>query len=91
MTYWAFPRQPHERIVCFDVANIDELAVNDPAVFTRFEEQIGWQGALPVRVDVPSRTICVVVMKELMTDAEVTAAVETFGFKVQLKQGEDQS
>jgi hypothetical protein len=81
----AIPRVPGERLVCFDVANFDEILARDPAVIERFEVEAGYQGFLAAYVDQPTNTICVSVTDPSLTDSDVAAAVAAFGFDVQPK------
>jgi hypothetical protein len=83
MRLFDYPKNPDERQVCFDVLNFEAALARDPDAILKLETQLSAEGAIPGRVDMPTRTICVLVTDPDLTDNDVVALIARYGFEVQ--------
>lgn len=73
-----------ERYVCFDVLNFESAPTGAVA---RLETELPPQGAIPGRVDEPSKTICIRITDPSVSDEQAEAMVRGCGFEVRRKKG----
>ena len=72
-------------ILCFEIANFDEAYSRDHLAVERIEAALAHAGALPARVDFPSRTFCVTVTNPDLKVETVLSIFAMNGLQAHLK------
>ena len=72
-------------VLCFDIANFDEAYSRDHLAVERTEAELARAGALPARVDFPSRTFCVTITNPDLKVETVLGIFASNGLQARLK------
>ena len=72
-------------VLCFEVANFEEAYSQDHRVVERVEAALTQSGALPARVDFPSRTFCVTVINPDLGTEDLLRIFAAHGLQARLK------
>ena len=71
--------------LCFEIANFDEAYAQDDRVIELTEAALARAGALPARVDFPSRLFCVTVTNPALLVETMLSIFATYGLQARLK------
>lgn len=85
---FGFPRDPDERELHFDVLNFEGALARDRDAILKLETELSAEGAIPGRIDMPTNTITVVVTDPSLSDDDVAALIERYGFEVRPRKGD---
>jgi hypothetical protein len=75
------------KVLCFEVHNYERVFASDPEALTRLEEALALKGALPAKVDFPTRVYCVTVEKLDLSVAEILDIFAQHGFQAHYREG----
>lgn len=73
-----------ERYICFRVENYREVCRRDKGVIEKLETNLLEAGAIPGRMDVPSRICCATITDPTVRDEDIKKVLEKLGFRVRL-------
>jgi hypothetical protein len=76
-------------MLCFDIDNFEEAFGRDHLAIEHVESALALRGAIPARVDFPTRTFCVTVTNPDLGPREVLSILATYGFRARLKGEKD--
>ncbi len=72
--------------MCFEISNFEEVYAHDVFSLEKTKRALTAVGALPAKIDWPSRTFCVVVTHPLEPSAEqILEVFSKFGYKAQFR------
>ena len=74
----------NEQVICFLVQNYEEMSQQDPEIITRLETNLAAAGAIPAKIDFPSKMCCVTVANKDLYPNEVQRILEDLGYRVAL-------
>jgi hypothetical protein len=72
------------RVVCFKVENYEEVYQHDEEVITKLEENLAAAGAIPAKIDFPSKLCCVTITDQSVEPEDVLRILEALGFRATL-------
>ena len=77
-------------MLCFEIDNFDEAYDRDHLVIEHIESALASRGAIPARIDFPTRTLCVTVIRPDLDVSEVLSILANHGLRARLK-GEEEN
>ena len=72
------------RVVCFKVENYEEAYQRDKEVITKLERNLAAVGAIPAKIDFPSKVCCVTITDPTVEPRSVQQVLETIGLHATL-------
>ena len=66
----------------FEITNYEEVDKRDLNAIQKLEEGVAAIGALPARIDTPSRAFCVTIEDGKPTDDQIIAVAESIGYHI---------
>jgi len=85
MRLFGFPKNRDEREMYFEVLNFEAALARDSDAILKLETQLSAEGVIPGRVDTPTNTLTVLVTDPTLTDNDVVALINKYGFEVRPK------
>lgn len=73
-------------MLCLDIDNFQEVYAHDNMAIERAEKALALRGALPARVDFPTRSFCLNVTNPDLGVEEVISILATYGFRARLRE-----
>jgi|GEM_PF-2637415 len=77
-----FSSRENSRVVCFNVENYEEIYQRDKEVITRLERNLTAAGAIPAKIDFPSKLCCATITDPTVKPEDIQQVLETLGFRV---------
>ena len=78
-----------EKVICFNVSNFEDAIKKDAECITKAEKQLANIGAIPVKIDWPSKLFCVSLANPNVKVKEIESVLKRYGFKAKIKNKEN--
>lgn len=85
----AFSHSKNDRVVCFKVENYEEVYQYDKDVITKLERNLAAAGAIPAKIDFPSKLCCATITDPTAKPEDIQQVLEYLGFHVTLMDTEN--
>jgi hypothetical protein len=75
-------------VVCFTVEDYEDAYQRDSEVITKLEKNLAAMGAIPARIDFPSKQCCVTITDSGIEPKDIQQVLETVGLRITLMETE---
>jgi len=79
-----FSDSKNDRVVCFKVENYEEVYQRDKEVITKLERNLAAAGAIPAKIDFPSKLCCATITDPTVKPEDIQQVLEDLGFHATL-------
>ncbi|MBE7467759.1 MAG: hypothetical protein HS114_01280 [Anaerolineales bacterium] len=79
-----FGSQESDQMICFIVKNYEEVYQHDEDVITKLEINLTEAGAIPAKIDFPSKLCCVTITDPAVKPENIQHVLEALGFQVEI-------
>jgi len=77
-----------EYVVCFEIANYEELVAIDCDIITKLERNLCASGALPAEINVRENSCCATMVDPTVKPNDILVMLKNMGFQAHLKNEE---
>jgi hypothetical protein len=79
-----FNSSPNAWIICFEIDNYEEVYRLDNEIINKLKTTLAEHGAIPTKIDFPSRLCCVELTNPSLEPKQVLNLLESLGFRATL-------
>lgn len=79
-----FGSEGSDQMICFIVENYEEVYQHDKDVITKLEISLTEAGAIPAKIDFPSKLCCVTITDPTVKPENIQQVLETLGFQAEI-------
>ena len=74
-----------EKLICFEIDNFEKIDLKNPINLSNSEKDFARIGALPAKIDYPTKAYCLTITKTNITEKVLQKIFRKYGYKAKLK------